>query len=231
MKIAKRDIAVVMIVVGLLSLFCAWKFSFSPARDTVDQEKSKQTDLQNQIDAIKIRAKEAENMEKEMSKWQGEIATSLEPYHSNYLYEDGLMYLDNLEKQKDNAALPFEVRIPHYSVGESGVSQTIEGQGVFSGKTYISGTTVYNFDYTITGYDQLKNFINYMVGESDKSGVKTLDSMTFSVTNDISEVKGSINLTAYSFAAMTGANLDNAYVPQKLDGVKQGITTKNIWGT
>lgn len=230
MKIAKRDIAIVMVVVALLSVFCAWKFSFSPARDTVDQEKSRQSELQSQIDAIKIRAKEAENMQKEMQKWQAEMAKELEPYHSNYLYEDGLMYLNNLEIQKENAAMPFEVLIDDYSVGESGVSQTINGQGIFTDKTYIAGTTTYSFNYTLTGYDKLKNFINYMVGESDKSGIKTLDTMTFDVNNELATFKGSINMTAYSIASMTKGELDNTYVPQNLEKVEKGITEKNIWG-
>jgi len=230
MKIAKRDIAIVMVVVALLAVFCAWKFSFSPAQETVDKEKSRQSELQSQIDAIKIRAKEAENMQKEMQKWQAEMATAFEPYHSAYLYEDGLMYLNNLENQKENAAMPYEVKIPMYTIGESGISNTIEGMGIFSGKSYIIGQTTYGFDYELKGYDQLKNFINYIISESDKSGIKTLDSMTFDVDNANSSIDGTINISAYAAMVSGKDGIENEYKPQNLESVEKGITTKNIWG-
>ena len=227
MKIAKRDIAIVLVIVGLLAVFFSYKFSFSPSREKVDQEKSKQASIQSEIDAIKAREKEADNMRKEMDKWTVEIADAVKPYHSAYLYEDGIMYMDNLEKQVDNEneEEAFGVRIDTYSVGENAAGNEIQGQGCFAGKTYKTGSTGYSFNYDLTGYDQLKHFINYIISEKDGSGVKTLDSMSFNVANDTSNISGSVSLTAYTFS-----DGDNAYVPQNLEEVETGIESGNIWG-
>ena len=42
MKIAKRDLALVMIIVAILAAFAAYKFSLKPNLDAVDEEEGKQ---------------------------------------------------------------------------------------------------------------------------------------------------------------------------------------------
>ncbi len=226
MKIAKRDIAIVMIVVSLLALFCAYKFSLQGNLSAVEDEKAKQSTLQTQIDEVKARAIEVNKMDKEIAQWQVNIADWIKPFHANYLYEDGLMYLNNLEKQAEKEGEgKFGVRIDKYTVGESMVSSTVSGQGSFAGTTYIAGTTAYTYHYKITGYKELKNMINYIVNEEDGSGVKTLDSIVIGANTDGGLFEGDITMTAYSITDGT-----NEYVPQDLKTVEQKIKNNSIFG-
>jgi len=226
MKIAKRDIAVIMVIVALLVVFCSYKFSWTPNQEAKEKEEARQSELQVQIDQVKARAAEQPRMEKEMAAWQEEISKAIQPFHSRYLYEDGIMYVKNLEEQAENENTPFEVKIKTWTVAESGYSNTISGQGCFTGTTYASGTTSYNYNYDITGYDQLKNLINYIVSEKDGSGVKSLDSMSFTYNKATGEkFTGTIVMTVY---AITDGN--NPYEPQNLEDVEQQITNDNIFG-
>ena len=226
MKIAKRDIALVMVIVALIAAFCAYKFSLSSNLDKVDEEESKQATLQTQIDEVKARANEVNKMDKEIVEWQENVAEWIKPFHSAYLYEDGIMYLNNLENQKENKDTPFDVRIMRYTVGETAITSTVTGQGSFSDSSYIAGLTTYTYDYDITGYEDLKNFINYIVSEKDGSGVKSLDSMNFAVLNDRSNISGVITMSVYSITD----GKTNPYEAQDLEDVKQQIESDTIWG-
>ena len=227
MKIAKKDIALVMVIVALLAAFCAYKFSLSSNLDKVEDEESKQASLQQQIDEVKARADQVQKMEKEIADWQVEVSNKIKPFHAAYLYEDGIMYLDNLEKQgeKEETENYFKVRIDGYSVGESAITNTVNGQGSFKGMVYTSGQTNYNYAYKIDGYDELKNFINYIISETDGSGVKSLDTMTFEVTPEDSHIEGDISMTVFSISDGT-----NTYKPQNLENVEQQIESETIWG-
>ena len=226
MKIAKRDIALVLVIFGLIAAFCGYKFFLSPNLEEVDKEKSAQADLQVKIDEVKAREAEVKNMEKEMQTWQVEIANAIKPFHSRYLYEDGIMYLNNLEKQKEaEGEDAFGVRIKTYTVAETNYGNTVEGKGAFAGSTYRAGNLTYSYDYTIIGYDDLKKFINYIVSEKDGSGVKSLDTMTFAVIPSEEKFTGNITMTVY---AVTDGN--NPYEPQDLSEVEQQIENNSIFG-
>jgi len=225
MKIAKKDIALVMVLVAVIVAFCAYKFSLSPNLEAVEDEESKQASIQQQIDEVKARADQVPKMEKEIASWQVEVSDKLKPFHFGYLYEDGIMYLNNLEKQAEKEENSFAVNIPTYTVGETAFSSTVNGQGSFSGSSYMAGTTTYAFSYSLTGYDELKNFINYMIDEKDGSGVKSLDTMVINCTQGRSYFEGTISMTAY---AVTDGN--NTYKPQDLTEVEQGIRYDSIFG-
>lgn len=226
MKIAKKDIALVMVIVALIAAFCAYKFSLSVNLDKVDEEETKQATLQSQIDEVKARANEVQKMDKEIAEWQVNVTNWMKPFHSNYLYEDGIMYLKNLEDQKENDGdEAFGVRIDSYTIGEAMLTSSVVGQGSFSGQAFMAGKTTYNYRYQLTGYDDLKDFINYLVSEKDGSGVKSLDSMSFSIDHANEEFEGNIVMSVFSISDGT-----NTYNPQDLTEVEQKIESNSIFG-
>ena len=230
MKIAKKDIALVMIIVALLAAFAAYKFSLSSNLDAVEEEESKQASLQQQIDEVKARADQVPKMEKEIAEWQTNVANWIKPFHAAHKYEDGIMYLRNLEHQDEKDTDPFKAFILAYSLNETGIGTTISGQGSFSGATFVSGTANYDFEYRLTGYDELKRFITYIVSEVDGFGVKSLDSMSFELKEGKDLFEGDITMTAYSIAEVDNGKEINPYVPQNLTDVEQGLETDSIFG-
>ena len=220
MKMAKKDLALVMIIVGALLLFCAWKFSFSPAMEEVDAQESKQADLQVQIDKVVAEAGTETQKENEIKQWSDEISKMLSKYDVYYQYEDGILWMKQIE---DDFAKDDEMTtvIAQYTVGESGIAATVEGQGAFAERIYYKGTTTYTFNYQVADYATLKDFIDYIVSGND--GVKTIDNMSFSVDPVTGVTSGSVTMTVYTMMDGTVA-----YEAPTISGVETGVT--NIFG-
>lgn len=229
MKIAKRDIAIVMVVLGAIILFISYKFAFSPSMDTVKEEEAKQADLQKEIDEIKKVAGTESQMDRDMKEWASNIETALKKYNPSYSYEDGLLWLKQVEEAKDtmgNTASGAPL-IDSYTVSEIGLnnmSTIVEGQGKFAGTTYGYGRSIYTFDYLIDSYANLKLFLDYIVTPASRDGVKTIDSMTFVISNS-GAISGTVNMSVY---VLTNAIDALQYAPPAIDGVNQGVT--NIFG-
>ncbi len=225
MKIAKKDIALIMIVLGLVILFCSFKFAFSPALDTVDAEKAKQADLQKQIDEIKKVAGTEPDMEKEIAGWTKEIEDMLAKYHAAYSYEDGILWMKQIEDAGTASGSPVISAYTVNEIGAASLTTTVEGQGAFSGKVYGKGTASYSFNYFVPDYESLKSFLDYIVTASNREGVKTIDSMSFAVNSVTGEISGSVNMTVYSVTDLADVLL---YKLPAVDGVNQGVG--NIFG-
>lgn len=218
MKIAKRDIAIIMIVVGLLAAFCSYKFYFSGVLDDVDAEKKKQAELQTEIDKVAAVAGTETAMKNEVKKWSDEIESMLEKYDVLYTYEDGILWMKQIEEEKDLTGTLIET----YTIGETGLNVAVTGQGDFAGKNYYQGTTNYSFSYEVQDYATLKKFIDYIVSGND--GVKTLDSMSFTVDPETGVTTGNISMTVYVLSDGT-----KAYTAPEIEGVTTG-DVKNIFG-
>lgn len=225
MKIAKKDIALIMIVLGLVLVFCSFKFAFSPALDKVDEEKSKQAELQTKIDEVKKVAGTEPDMEKEIAGWTKEIEDMLAKYHAAYSYEDGILWMKQIEDAGTASGNPVISAYTVNEIGAASLTTTVEGQGAFSGKVYGKGTTSYSFDYAVADYNSLKSFLDYIVTASNREGVKTIDNMSFAVDDKTGEISGSVNMTVYSVTDLANVLL---YKLPSVDGVNQGVS--NIFG-
>lgn len=209
MKIAKKDIAVLMVIVGLIAAFCSYKFYFSGKLEEIDQENTKQASIQAEIDKVSKVAATDTDMNNQVAKWAKEVDEIVARYDVAYQYEDGILFMKSIENQSN-----FTATISTYTVGESVLSTTIAGQGEFAGKSFMQGTTTYSYGYSVDSYDSLKNLINYVV--SDKSGVKSLDSMTFAMNGE--GFTGNITMTVYTLA-----DGSSAYEAPSISGVETGI--------
>lgn len=195
MKIAKRDIAIIMIVLGALVAFCSYKFFFSGALDVVEEENAKQEELQEEIDKVAAVAGTETKMKNEVKKWSDEIDAMIAKYDPYYEIEDGILWMKQIED--DGIAA-----ISEYGVGEPVYATTITGQGDFSKKIYLQGTTSYTMNYTVVDYDALKDFIDYIAKGKNKKGedgMKTIQSMTFNVT-EVGYITGTVTMTVYVMA-------------------------------
>lgn len=221
MKIAKRDLAILMVVFGLLAVFCSYKFYFSGALKAVDEEKTKQADLQTKIDAVAAVAGTETQMNNEVKKWGDEISDVMEKYDPLYVIEDGILWMKQIENDLTDEKTGTLTLIQQYNIGEPAISNNVVGQGDFEGKSYYKGATSYSFSYSVTDYDGLKSFIDYIV--SGKDGVKTLDSMSFTVDTATGATTGTVNMTVF---IMSDGSKEYSFPTINVDGT--GIT--NIFG-
>jgi hypothetical protein len=201
MKIAKRDIAIIMVVIGVLFAFLVWNFSFKDALDKVDAENSKQATLDTQIEEVKAQASKVDGMNKEMDQWKKDVAKTMEKYDVNYTYEDGYLYLKSIEDMKDANIL-----IDTYTINETTLDSIVEGGGAFEGKMFAYGSTQYNYNFNIDNYANFKRFVTYIT--SGEGGVKSLDSLTVKFDPDAEfgfDYKGTVIATAYAITDGTNA--------------------------
>lgn len=215
MKIAKKDLALIMVIVGILAAFCSYKFYFSGKMEEVEKENKAQAELQDKIDAVKAVADTVPDMKKEMELWQNDVTNLLAKFKVNAIYEDGILYAKAIETD-------LGAEIGSYNIAQSSEVARVPGEGKFSGKTYVKGTTNYSISYHVADYDALKKLINYLV--SGNAGVKTLDSMSF-IINDDNSISGSVNLTVF---VMSDGSVE--YQAPTINGVETG-KIPNIFGT
>lgn len=215
MKISKRDLALLMVLFGIMAAFCSYKFYFSPTLETVEAEKAKQAELQVQLDEILKVAGTENQMSSEVKKWESEISKTLEGYKVFYTVEDGILWMKDIETGNLDAENGTSVLIKQYTVGEPNVSNTVTGQGSFTGKEFQKGSTNYSFSYEVTNYAAMKKLIDYIVSGND--GVKTLDSMSFAVNKETGVISGNITMTVYTMSDGTVA-----YTAPVIDGVTLG---------
>jgi hypothetical protein len=213
MKIAKREVAIIMVIIGLLAAICSYRFYFSSKLDEVDEQETLQKSLQSQIDEINLKVDDEKRMRSQMTDWESEVNDEVALYDVAYTYEDGILYMKEIE----DAGL---ATITSYTVGETGIAATVAGQGIFAGKTFNEGSTTYTFNYAVESYDALKTFIDYIVSRGN--GIRALTSMSYSVDTEGS-ISGSVNMNIY-----TMSDGSKAYEQPVINDVDLGIN--NIFG-
>lgn len=214
MKIAKRDLALIFVIVGVLAAFCSYKFYFSGVLEDIEKEEKKQDELQVSINEVQARAAEEPTMNAAMDQWAADIEKILGKYDIAYIYEDGILYINKVET--DNIA-----EISSFTVGETSLQSTIEGQGKFAGTIYSKGATSYNFNYSVKSYEELKTFIDYIV--SGREGVKALESMNFAPDETTGGFKGDVMMSIYTIS-----DGSKEYKAPVINDIPQGV--QNIWG-
>lgn len=192
MKIAKRDLAIVMVLVGIIAAFCAYKFYYSSNMEQVESEESKQASLETQIRDLEKKAKDVENMKKEEGEWIKTADKLVSKYDPAYVYEDGILWMSKVEQDND------ETYIRTYTVGETRSDQLVVGEGLFkeNNKNYIASRVSYSFSYEVPNYEALKSIIAYLTS-AEAGGVRTIDTMTF--TQNKEKFFGTINMNVYAF--------------------------------
>jgi hypothetical protein len=216
MKIAKREIALIMVIIGVLAGFCTYRFYFSSKMDEVSAQETQQASLQSQIDEINLKVDDEKRMRSQMNDWESEVNDAVALYDLGYNYEDGILYMKELE---DNEI----AKVSTYNVAETSITASVAGQGKFAGKVFNEGTTTYSFNYEVENYDALKTFIDYIVDRDN--GIRTLSSISFSVDESTGAISGTVSMNIY---ALTDGSA--AYEQPTIDGVDQGIASGNIFG-
>ena len=154
MKVSKRDISIVMILLGAIALFCVYQFYF---RDKQDKVKS----LENEIAADKAEIakldklwEKRQDMGNNLKTYSEELSRMVKRYPVEYRYDDLVVYLNELEKNPNYGA-KFYV----YDLEKSDVTNYYPGK--FNGQPVSFGSSQANIRttfYTET-YEGLKNML------------------------------------------------------------------------
>jgi len=223
MKVSKRDISILLIVLGLIGAFCVYQFYFRGAmndKKTFEEENkalSQRIEKFNGVKEDEIIAEMAENSEK--------LRTKASIYPVQYLYEDLIMYLYNWQE------LPYEemYNFPDYTIMETVMTDFIGGvidwdqtQREPISASYMIGKAQISASYKTSSYKAFKDMINKIYLDETP---KTIANVTAYMEKDTGYVTGSILINFFNANAQDGTNV---YNPVKIDGVKTGI--ENMFG-
>lgn len=214
MKITRRDLGVLMILVGIIAIFLTYRLSFVKKQEEVEALQAEQSSLRTQIDELQPIKDAAEFYEKEMDRFEKEIKDIVEEYPVNVLFEDGIMYVVEIADELD-------VEIPNLTFTPSSAISTVEGAGIFAEKKYELLRASESMTYTVTDYDTLKKLLDYVY--SDKNNRKTITTISMTFDDATGEISGSLNINM--FALSDGSRV---YEPVELPLDKLGL--EHIFG-
>lgn len=214
MKITRRDLGVILILVGILSVFLVYQMSFTKMQKEVETLQTEQKNIKKQIDELQPVKDNADFYKKEMEKFSKDIDGMISEFPVNILYEDGIMYVVELEDK-----LP--VSIPSFTVNEATVTNSVEGQGSLAGKNYVLGKSTLYFTYTIDTYEDMKDFIDYVYADEENKRVISNVSMVFSKSTG--EISGSISLNMFAMS-------DGTTPYESFDLPLENLGVDNIFG-
>jgi hypothetical protein len=211
MKITRRDLGVILILVGILSVFLTYQMYFSSKQSEIEALQTEQKNLTKEINELQPVVDDAPFYQSEMERFVKEVSDMVQEFPVQIWYEDGILYVIEMEENLD-------VTIPDFTPTQSmdNLLSMVEGAGNFTGNTYSLYQASISMTYEAAGYDELKDVLNYIYDDEDNKRVIT--SVNFNFDETTGEISGSMNINMY---AMDDGS--RVYTEQKLDNSNAGV--------
>ena len=221
MKVSKRDISILLIVLGLIGAFAVFQFYFRNAL----KEKNKYEDETKQLQA---RLDKYYNVDEnaviaEMAKNNEELTAKAAAYPAAYLYEDIIMYMNEWQE------LPYEemYNFPKYTIEETAVTDVFGGVLDWDQAkrqpievNYTFSRALLDADYGTSSYKGFKDMINKIYLDPQPKTVRNVTAL-FDASNGF--ISGTIGVDFLNVQ-----NGSNEYEPVTIKDVKTGVA--NIFG-
>ena len=236
MKVNKRDISILLVIVGVVAIFCAYQFYFSGCLDEREQIKSETAVLKTEYEELHSLMNSLQDYRNDIDTWTSEMNSLVKTFPTMYLYEDGILYLNDLEENTDD----YDVYFDSYTISETAFEEPYTGTvGKKSGDDWVTenvsytfGTASINTTYSCNDYTKLKKLLNSIYNEKNDNVPKSIESVTMSFDDTTGIINGSMTLNMYSLT--DGVN--NSYTAPEITGVELGVDTESeqasgIFGT
>lgn len=221
MKVSRRDLSLIMIIVGLLVAFLSYQFVFKPSMDERDKVKEEREALDKQYADLKPVLDNQQQYATTIENTSEKLGELVKKFPAAYLYEDAILYLRDLEK-KDNLSVFFET----FSITESTLMDNYTGLVGQETKTYILGNSTIATTFTLgnledekSGYKDMKTLISTIYADSKP---KNIDTVILNFNNLNGMVTGSMLMNMYSL--MDGTNAyEEPTMPNVPVGLENGV--------
>ena len=222
MKVSKRDISIVMILLGAIALFCVYQFNYTKQVD-------KATTLQGEIDALTAENEELlkideQQLNNDITKWQTELTAMVKKYPAYYRFDDMIMYLYDLEHVEEYGA-------HFYSYTMFPSSTTASYIGKFNEKSvaFASNKATYNMRFTNSSYEGCKKMLSAIYADRM---AKNFESITLEYNNYTGIVDGQIVAQAYGVSdfGTLGQGKDTNYPPNEVVVPKVSMGVECVFG-
>lgn len=217
MKIAKRDLKLLLILAGLLVFLLLYLLVFNPLQTKIDEVEARNAELSAQVEDLEAKYLKMGEYEEGIKASREYVNETLKSFPGDVKEEDILSYLLTMEARQGVRMESVTFNKPEL-VQQFNMMTEVDGQdvaipaGAYRASTVMTGTLT---------YPQAKNVINYLY-ESDKQ--TTLENATLTYNAETGKLSGSFQLAKY-FVNWDGAE----YVPERVPVVDIGL--KDLFGT
>ncbi len=210
MKISKRDISIILVILGLFAAFLSYQFLFRPTMSERDDVIAEREQLEREYNSLKPVIDNQQTYSTNTANWEASLNSLVQKFPAYYLYEDGIMYLRSLEANED-----LLVYFDTYTVTETLLTDTYSGRVNGQTKTYAFGNSTIAASFTVGTYDAMKSLISAVYSDSNP---KNIESISMNFNQQTGELTGSMNLNLYSLTDGT-----NAYTPPTIPEMETGL--------
>lgn len=246
MKVSKRDLLILVGFIGILLGGCTFRWVFVPAQEKVEEMKTENMQLRQQITDLTIKTNNKETYLTEMDKMLKEIEDIYQVFPVNVKAEDVILMAINQELVSPMVVesvnieqlvpvsfaeqIPEEERDHTYDLGENDVlgvdDEPLEGaDNTAAAEPEEEIDWLYNrkatFNYGVS-YEGLKRSIRHIVDQPNRMAIETL-TVTFDDSTGL--LIGSTTLNMY----LAPYQMGKEYVQPDFSSVLLG--TDNIFGT
>ena len=217
MKVSKRDISIVMVLLGVIALFCVYQFYYRDSQKKVEElQKSINKSVAENNELLKIDETKLNN---EMTASETQLNEMLKGYPAYYRLDDTIMYLYDLEQRKDDIGVHFY----RYTMNSSQVEDSY--MGTFKDKTVLFADSVATIEaeFNTETYSGCKTLLKAIYEDPMAKNFSYLE-LTFS--NLTGQVYGKINYNLYAVTDFATLSTDKTNFPQPevmIPQVKMGV--------
>lgn len=165
MNTKKQDNSLILLILGIIIVACAWKFGFNDMNNKTDKLKT-EIDKYNQLITTRTAYKnESAKYEDEKAKFEKQMQQYTAKFPSEIHSEDILKLADNLQNLTGTDESLVSIKINSISITEPQESYSSDGTEL---KGYVENV-VFDFDYT--SYSGLKRMIDYINSYDNRCNV------------------------------------------------------------
>lgn len=219
MRVTRRDIKVILLLIGILSAFITYQFYLKSKLDDISTVEDQISKLQEEIADLKIKQRSEKAFRTQMGNQETEVNNKIKEFPEDQWYEDGLLFLNYMEQRHNLNEEEEEMKIyfHRYQFTEATAVESVMGKLNMTGRkiTLLDATTNAHF---ICDYEALKEMIRLIYTNGDtKRMIRSLN-VEVKWTGDF-PLSGDITFS--SFAMNDDNNDKRAYIPVKVPGYEK----------
>lgn len=217
MKVSKKELYLLLALLGIGIAVCAWQFGFKKINEKVDTLRAETEVLQLEIDKYTAVKDNIALYTTGIETATNDIATVLHKFPVTVMEEDMIMLGRSLEKSTDDTFVS-SITFGGASNVYIATSKPVEATTVPISYSLYNNSVLVSFQ---TSYEGMKEIMDYINENKDRMSVS---SFTAAYDSNTGLVSGTTSVNMYSVVGT-----DKEYVQQNLSGV--GLGTNNIFGT
>lgn len=218
MKVSKRDISIVMVLLGAIALFCVWQFYYRDSQKKVEElQASIDRSVAENNELLKIDETKLDN---EMTAAEKDLKAMVLEYPPLYRLDDMIMYLYDLENVEAYGA-----HFTKYLLETSDTKDSYMGQVRDKTVAYAVNDATFTMEFTNETYTGCKDMLKVVYSDSYAKNFRKIN-LKFDNTTGV--VHGEIELHAFGVTdfGLLGQKTETNWpheevmIPQVLQGVE-----------